>query len=51
VNLKTLFLLILIVFIFISCDKAKDEVVIYTSVDQVFSSQILKEFEKKSGIE
>ncbi len=41
-----------IAFIFISCtdNKPKNEVVIYTSVDQVFSSQILKEFEKKTGI-
>ncbi len=43
---------LLFLFLFVSCsgEKADKEVVIYTSVDQVFSSQILKEFERKSGI-
>lgn len=30
--------------------RAKNEVVIYTSVDQVFSEPVLKEFEKQTGI-
>jgi len=30
--------------------RAKNEVVIYTSVDQVFSEPVLKEFEEKTGI-
>ncbi len=33
-----------------SCGKTKNEVVIYTSVDQVFSEPILKDFEQKTGI-
>ena len=50
-NIKTLIVL-LTTFIFISCSsgKPKKEVVIYTSIDQVFSSKILKEFEKETGI-
>lgn len=42
----SIFLLLLI-----SCSKEqKNEVVIYTSIDQVYSSKIFKDFEKKSGI-
>ena len=42
-----------IALLILSCtnSKTKNAVVIYTSVDQVFSSQILKEFEKKTGIQ
>lgn len=38
--------------IFIHCGKkpSSDEVVVYTSVDQVFSEPVLKEFEKETGI-
>ena len=36
--------------IFIGCAKTKNEVVVYTSLDQVFSEPILKEFEAKTGI-
>ncbi len=32
------------------CNKKSSEVVIYTSVDQVFSEPILKDFEKETGI-
>lgn len=51
-NIRNLFIILLISFLPISCtdNKTKNEVVIYTSVDQVFSSQILKEFETKTGI-
>lgn len=50
--IKNLFLFLIVVFLFLSCskDELNDEVIIYTSVDQVFSSQILKEFEQESGI-
>ena len=33
-----------------ACQKNKPEVIVYTSVDQVFSEPILKDFEKESGI-
>jgi len=40
-----------IVFLMFSCTKKEQkEVVVYTSVDQVFSEPILKEFEQTSGI-
>ena len=38
----------MLIFFFLGCDK--NEVVVYTSVDQIFSEPILKEIEKKSGI-
>ena len=49
---KILFLLSLI-FIFSGCfnNKNQNELVIYTSVDQVFSSKIIKDFKKESGID
>ncbi|MBA2562395.1 MAG: substrate-binding domain-containing protein, partial [Chitinophagaceae bacterium] len=31
-------------------NKSKNELVVYTSVDQVFSEPVLKEFEKQTGI-
>lgn len=34
----------------LSCSKTKREVVVYTSVDQIFSEPILKDFEKETGI-
>ena len=51
-HIKTLLAMFLFAFVFVSCtnNEAKEEVVIYTSVDQVFSSQILKEFERETGI-
>ncbi len=33
-----------------SCNKDKNVVVVYTSVDQVFAEPVLKEFEKQTGI-
>lgn len=33
-----------------SCTQKKEEIVVYSSVDQVFSEPILKEFERQSGI-
>jgi len=52
VIIKNLLIMLFIALLTLSCTntKSKDEVVIYTSVDQVFSSQILKEFEKETGI-
>ncbi len=52
ISFNVLFLIAGIVF-FSACssqDKNDKEVVVYTSVDQIFSSQILKELEQKSGI-
>ncbi len=34
----------------LSCNTDKNQVVVYTSVDQVFSEPILKDFEKETGI-
>ena len=46
-NLAFLFSLFTLLF---SCSGNSDEVVVYTSVDQVFSEPILKDFEKETGI-
>jgi len=43
-------LLITIVIFIISCNKDQNEVIIYTTVDQIFSEPILKDFEKETGI-
>ncbi|MEJ7645716.1 MAG: extracellular solute-binding protein [Chryseolinea sp.] len=43
--------LALIAFVFFSCGKGtKNEVVVYCTVDQVFSEPILKDFQSKTGI-
>ncbi len=42
--------LFIISLISISCNSNSNEVVVYTTVDQVFSEPILKEFEKETGI-
>jgi len=39
-----------ILLVTLSCAKNTNEVVIYTSVDQIFSEPILKDFEKETGI-
>lgn len=39
-----------IAFLLTSCTTTNNEVVVYTSVDQVFSEPVLKEFEKRTGI-
>ncbi|MCP5061866.1 MAG: extracellular solute-binding protein [Ignavibacteriae bacterium] len=46
----TIILLLLITLLTISCNNNSNEVVVYTSVDQIFSEPILKGFEKKTGI-
>ena len=48
---KLLLIPIIIVLTFISCSKeSKNEVTVYTTVDQIFSEPILKDFEKETGI-
>ncbi len=47
---KILLLSLLIITTFYNCAKKENEVVVYTSTDQVFSEPVLKEFEKRSGI-
>ena len=51
-NLKKLIILLLPL-LFISCSQTdnKKELVIYTSIDQIFSQKIIKEFSKKSGLD
>ena len=53
-NIVKLTFLTLIVLSFIGCSKeqpaAQQEVVVYTSLDKVFSQPILEEFERKTGI-
>lgn len=46
-------LLIVLTFSMIACtsDQSSNEVVIYTSLDQIYSEPIIKEFEEKTGIE
>ena len=46
----TIIIAFFIVSILISCDNNSNVVVVYTSVDQIFSEPILKDFEKKTGI-
>ncbi|MDO1449609.1 extracellular solute-binding protein [Rhodocytophaga aerolata] len=46
-----LFLLTISAFLFLSCStQSSDEVVIYTSVDQVFAEPILKDLQQETGI-
>ncbi len=46
---RKIFLPALFILIF-SCQKPTDEVVVYTTVDQVFSEPVLKDFERETGI-
>jgi len=50
--LAVLLLVVCLAVLFSGCgeNESKREVVIYTSVDQIFSEPILKDFEKKTGI-
>ena len=52
INLAPLLWISLIGLLFVSCQPTNDEreVVVYTSVDQVFSEPILAEFERETGI-
>lgn len=49
-KIKLLFISIIIISFFIGCSKKSNEVVVYTSVDQVFAEPVLQMFEKKTGI-
>ncbi len=51
--MKKIYILILYILLFtlFSCQKNTNQVVVYTSVDQVFSEPILKDFEKETGIQ
>ncbi|HSH65502.1 MAG TPA: extracellular solute-binding protein [Bacteroidia bacterium] len=49
-KIKFLFLLVLTISFFYGCSKKRNEVVVYTSVDQVFAEPVLQMFEKKTGI-
>lgn len=48
--MKRFFVFALPLLLLYGCAYPKNEVVVYTSVDQVFSEPILQDFEKKSGI-
>ncbi len=49
--MKKILLIISILLLIISCSKKeKREVVIYTSLDQIYSEPILKEYEKNTGV-
>ena len=49
--MKNLLITTLILLTLISCSKeSKNEVTVYTTVDQIFSEPILKDFEKETGI-
>jgi len=47
---RAFYLLFITLFIATCTNKSNNEVVVYTSVDQVFSEPVLKEFEKQTGI-
>lgn len=49
-NKGKLLLAILLSNMLLSCNSNSNEVVVYTSVDQIFSEPILKDFEKETGI-
>lgn len=49
-KIKFLFLFIVVISFFYGCSKKTNEVVVYTSVDQVFAEPVLQMFEKKTGI-
>jgi iron(III) transport system substrate-binding protein len=44
------FILLVPALLLSGCRNSSDEVVVYTSVDQIFSEPVLKEFEKETGI-
>ncbi len=47
---KYLIINLIIAILNFSCNTDKNQVVVYTSVDQIFSEPILKDFEKETGI-
>ncbi len=44
------FILVLVILVAYSCSDNQEKVIVYTSVDQVFSEPILNDFEKDTGI-
>lgn len=50
INFLIVLCLLVITFSFFGCNKSEKTVVVYTSVDQVYSEKIFKLFEQKSGI-
>ena len=48
--MKKIFYIIATVVLLASCNTNKNEVIVYTSVDQIFSEPILKAYEKESGV-
>jgi iron(III) transport system substrate-binding protein len=50
VKIKFLFLSVVIISFLVGCSKKSNEVVVYTSVDQIFAEPVLQMFEKKTGI-
>jgi len=48
--MKQIFIVLTLLFFVSSCSNNQESVVVYTSVDQVFSEPILKDFEKETGI-
>ncbi len=49
-KILSIIIALLITLFTISCSNKFNEVVVYTSVDQIFSEPILKGFEKNTGI-
>ena len=47
---KIIFVLVITILLFASCATKTNEVIVYTTVDQVFSEPILKDFERETGI-
>jgi iron(III) transport system substrate-binding protein len=47
---RAFYILFITLFIAACTNKSNNEVVVYTSVDQVFSEPVLKEFEQQTGI-
>jgi len=47
---RTIITILLLALVVISCQNTSEEVIVYTSVDQIFSEPVLTEFEKQTGI-
>ncbi len=48
--MKNIIIISIITLFIVSCNNNQKEIIVYTSVDQIFSEPILKDFEKKTGI-
>jgi iron(III) transport system substrate-binding protein len=49
-DMNKIFYLFIILFLFSACAREGRQVVIYTSLDQIYSEPILKEYENKTGV-